>query len=82
MEDENNDALMTEFIGPRTKMYAIRVHDIQECVNKIKGIKRNVVAKNIDLEYYIEYRIYIISEEQHEKEHFSCVSRYCMMCTR
>jgi hypothetical protein len=54
MEDENNDALMTEFVGLRTKMYTIRVHGIQECVNKRKGIKRNVVAKNIDLEHYIE----------------------------
>jgi hypothetical protein len=53
MEDENNDAL-TEFVGLRTKMYTIRVHGIQECVNKIKGIKRNVIAKSIDLEHYIE----------------------------
>lgn len=54
MGDENNGALMTEFVRLRTNMYTIHVHGIQECVNKIKGIKRNVVAKNIDLEHYIE----------------------------
>ena len=46
MKDENNDAIMTEFIGLRAKMYAVRV-DGKKDTKKIKGIKNNVVARTI-----------------------------------
>jgi len=46
MKDENNGAIMTEFVGLRAKMYAVRV-DGKKDTKKIKGIKNNVVARTI-----------------------------------
>ena len=45
MKDENNDAIMTEFVGLRAKMYAVRV-DGKKDIKKVKGVKNNVVAQN------------------------------------
>ncbi|XP_066585192.1 uncharacterized protein [Prorops nasuta] len=46
MKDENNEYIMKEFIGLRSKMYAIQVFD--KCdIKKIKGISSNVVKRNI-----------------------------------
>ncbi|XP_071580579.1 uncharacterized protein [Temnothorax nylanderi] len=52
MKDENNGAIMTEFVGLRAKMYTYRVlgHDDTK---RIKGVKRNVVAKRITFEDYV-----------------------------
>jgi len=38
MKDENNGAIMTEFVGLRTKLYALRV-DGKKDTKKVKGIK-------------------------------------------
>lgn len=46
MKDENNGAIMTEFVGLRAKMYATRVAGKND-TKKIKGVKKNVVAKTI-----------------------------------
>jgi len=43
MKDENNDILMTEFVGLKAKMYAIRV-DGKKDTKKAKDVKNNVVA--------------------------------------
>jgi len=43
MKDENNGMIMTEFIGLRAKMYALRVNGTK----KVKDVKSNVVAKSI-----------------------------------
>ncbi|XP_070526248.1 uncharacterized protein [Cardiocondyla obscurior] len=51
MKDENNGAIMTEFIGLRAKMYALRV-DGKKDTKKIKGVKSNVVAKKITFDDY------------------------------
>ncbi|KYM95999.1 hypothetical protein ALC62_13348 [Cyphomyrmex costatus] len=53
MKDENNGAVMTEFIGLRAKMYALRVVGMSD-VKKIKGIRKNVVAKTISFEDYVK----------------------------
>ena len=45
MKDENNGAIMTEFVGLRAKMYAVRV-DGKKDIKKVKGVKNNVVAQN------------------------------------
>jgi len=45
MKDENNGAIMTEFVG-RTKMYAVRV-DCKKNTKKAKDIKNNVVSRMI-----------------------------------
>ncbi|XP_011705865.1 PREDICTED: uncharacterized protein LOC105461075 [Wasmannia auropunctata] len=52
MKDENNGAIMTEFIGLRAKMYALRV-DGKRDTKKAKGVKSNVVAKSITFDDYV-----------------------------
>ncbi|XP_077263128.1 uncharacterized protein LOC143897994 [Temnothorax americanus] len=52
MKDENNGAIMTEFVGLRAKMYTYRVLG-RDDTKKIKGVKRNVVAKRITFEDYV-----------------------------
>jgi len=51
MKDENNGAIMTEFVGLRAKMYALRV-DGKKDTKKVKGIKSNVVARTITFDDY------------------------------
>jgi len=51
MKDENNGAIMTEFVGLRAKMYALRV-DGKKDTKKVKGIKSNVVAQSITFDDY------------------------------
>jgi len=49
MKDENNGAIMTEFVGLRAKMYAVRMDEEYKKDNKkAKGrIKNNIVARTI-----------------------------------
>jgi len=51
MKDENNGAIMTEFLGLRAKMYALRV-DGKKDTKKVKGVKSNVVTKSITFDNY------------------------------
>jgi len=51
MKDENNGAIMTEFIGLRAKMYALRV-DGKKDTKKVKGVESNVVAQTITFDDY------------------------------
>jgi len=44
MKDENNGAILTEFVGLRVKMYALSVDDKKD-TKKVKGVKSNVVVK-------------------------------------
>ncbi|XP_024885115.1 uncharacterized protein LOC112463153 [Temnothorax curvispinosus] len=53
MKDENNGAIMTEFVGLRAKMYTYKVLG-RDDTRRIKGVKRNVVAKRITFEDYVE----------------------------
>ena len=58
MKDENNGAVMTEFVGLRSTMYATRVCDasaatIETETKKVKGVKRSVVANEIRFEDYV-----------------------------
>ncbi|KYN26647.1 hypothetical protein ALC57_03983 [Trachymyrmex cornetzi] len=50
MKDENNGALMTEFVGLRANMYAVRV-DGKKDTKKVKGVKSNV-ARTIMFDDY------------------------------
>jgi len=45
---ENDGAIMTEFIGLRTKLYNL-------CIDgkKVEGVKNNVVAKSITFDNYV-----------------------------
>ncbi|XP_067203763.1 uncharacterized protein [Linepithema humile] len=52
MKDENNGAIMTEFVGLRAKMYALRVTG-QKDTKKVKGVKKSVVARTITFDDYI-----------------------------
>ena len=51
MKDENNGTIMTEFVGLRAKMYALRV-DGKKDTKKVKGVKSNVVARTITFDDY------------------------------
>lgn len=53
MKDENNGAIMTEFVGLRAKMYALRVNGKKD-TKKVKGIKSNVVARTITFDDYTQ----------------------------
>ena len=51
MKDENNGMIMTEFVGLRAKMYAVRV-DGKKDTKKAKGVKNNVIARTITFDDY------------------------------
>ncbi|XP_036146043.1 uncharacterized protein LOC118646698 [Monomorium pharaonis] len=51
MKDENNGAIMIEFVGLRAKMYAMRV-DGKNDTKKAKGVKSSVVARTITFDDY------------------------------
>jgi len=51
MKDENNGAIMTEFVGLRAKMYALCV-DGKKDTKKIKDVKNNIVARTITFDDY------------------------------
>ncbi|EZA60792.1 hypothetical protein X777_13726 [Ooceraea biroi] len=51
MKDENNGAVMTEFIELRSKMYALRVCEKKD-TKKIKGVCRNVVGRTVTFDDY------------------------------
>ncbi|RLU15730.1 hypothetical protein DMN91_011485 [Ooceraea biroi] len=53
MKDENNGAIMTEFVGLRAKMYALKV-DGKKDTKKAKGVKSNVVARTIAFADYMQ----------------------------
>ncbi|KYN04790.1 hypothetical protein ALC62_04328 [Cyphomyrmex costatus] len=53
MKDENNGVIMTEFVGLRAKMYALRV-DGKRDTKKAKGVKDSVVARTISFEDYTQ----------------------------
>ena len=68
MKDENNGAIMTEFVGLRAKMYALRV-DGKKDTKKVKGIKSNVVAKSITFDDYTP----CLHDEIEMKRQQSCI---------
>jgi len=51
MMDENNGAILTEFVRLRAKMYALRV-DGKKDTKKVKGVNSNVVARAITFDDY------------------------------
>ena len=68
MKDENNGAIMTEFIGLRAKMYELKVNG-KEDTKKAKGIKSNVVARTITFEDYSQ----CLRDEVEKKRRQSCI---------
>ncbi|XP_036140462.1 uncharacterized protein LOC118644854 [Monomorium pharaonis] len=53
MKDENNGVIMTEFVGLRAKMYALKV-DGKKDTKKAKGVKNNVVTRTITFDDYTQ----------------------------
>ena len=51
MKDECNGKIVTEFVGLRSKMYALRVYGI-DFIKKIRGIKGCIVKNTIEFEHY------------------------------
>jgi len=48
---KENGAIITEFVGLRAKMYALRIDDKID-TKKVKGVKSNVVARTITFDDY------------------------------
>jgi len=46
MKNENNNAIMTEFVGLRAKMYTLRVDDRKD-TKKVKSVKSKVIERII-----------------------------------
>jgi len=68
MKDENNGAIMAEFVGLRAKMYMVRM-DNKNDTKKAKGIKNNVVARTITFDDYTR----CLNEEIEMTRHQSCI---------
>jgi len=51
MKDENNGAIMIEFVGLKARVYALRI-DSKKNMKKVKCVKSNVVAKSITFDDY------------------------------
>jgi len=68
MKDENNGAIMAEFVGLRAKMYMVRMDDKND-TKKAKGIKNNVVARTITFDDYM----WCLNEEIEMTRHQSCI---------
>jgi len=51
MKDENNGKIMTEFVGLRSKMYAMTVQD-GKTTKRAKGVQKAVVQKNLTVDMY------------------------------
>ena len=80
MKDENNGALMTEFVGLRAKMYATRVCDVSvETIEtkKVKGVKRSVVANEIRFEDYVRCLRENV-QTTIRQESYSCAITLCL----
>ncbi|XP_025075340.1 uncharacterized protein LOC112552955 [Pogonomyrmex barbatus] len=68
MKDENNGAIMTEFVGLRAKMYAVRV-DGRKDIKKAKGVKNNVITRTITFDDYTR----CLNEEIEMTRRQSCI---------
>ncbi|XP_025075437.1 LOW QUALITY PROTEIN: uncharacterized protein LOC112552975, partial [Pogonomyrmex barbatus] len=68
MKDENNGAIMIEFVGLRAKMYAVRV-DGRKDIKKVKGVKNNVVTRTITFNDYTR----CLNEEIEMTRRQSCI---------
>ncbi|XP_025154408.1 uncharacterized protein LOC112588477 [Harpegnathos saltator] len=51
MKDENNGAIMTEFVELRAKMYVLKVEGKKDN-KRAKGVKRNIIARTINFNDY------------------------------
>lgn len=52
MKDENKGSIMTEFVGLRSKMYAVRVEG-KDAMKKSKGVKKSVIKNRICFNDYV-----------------------------
>ncbi|XP_025159353.1 uncharacterized protein LOC112589602 [Harpegnathos saltator] len=68
MKDENDGAIMTEFVGLRAKMYALKV-DSKNDTKKAKGVKTNVVARTITFDDYMQ----CLRDEVEKQRRQSCI---------
>jgi len=66
MKDENNVAIMTEFVGLRAKMYALNG---KKDTKKAKGVKSNVVTRTITFDDYTR----CLNEEIEMTRRQSCI---------
>jgi len=53
LKDENNGAIMIEFVEFRAKIYALRVDD-KKSTKKAKDVKSNIVARTITFDDYTQ----------------------------
>lgn len=72
MKDENFGAVMTEFVGLCSKMYATRVENI-DSVKRAKGVQNNIVKTRIDFnDYYnclVDHKILSFEQSSFRVKH-------------
>ena len=53
MKDEFAGKIALEFVGLRSKMYCLLLdNDVESCIKKAKGVKKNVIKKEIKIQDY------------------------------
>lgn len=60
LKDEFSSQLVHEFVGLRSKMYGIKLHNSEKELKKAKGIKKNIIKKNMTFK---DYRDCILSKK-------------------
>lgn len=64
-KDELNSKILTDFVGLRSKMYSIRSEN-RDLIKKAKGVKANVLKKQIDFNDYLECLVFNDIKMRHQ----------------
>ena len=78
MKDEANGWIILEFVGLRSKMYAILI-DNRKTIKKVKGIKSNIVKNTIEFE---DYKNCLFNSSVIHREQYSIRSKFHKVVTQ
>ena len=79
-KDETNSKPISEFCGLRSKMYSFKVHDEEKKkdieTKKIKGVKKNVVKKEVTFNHYSRSLMGEKKEDIQQTSKFNCIRSF------